>query len=112
MLTRAKTTHIFGDTFVTGLEYEDLSTGEKKSLTLDGIFVTIGAIPNTEPVSQLVPLDEQGAVVADRYGKTSVEGFFAAGDVTDTRDAQIVVAAGQACSAALSVDDYLSRNKF
>ena len=50
-----------------------------------------------------------GAIPADRYGITSVSGFFAAGDVTDIRDAQIIVAAGHGCSAALSAGDYISR---
>lgn len=106
----AKTTAIRGQTLVNSLIYEDTATGEEKTLSVEGIFVTIGAIPNTEPVKDLVELTSFGAVVADRYGTTNIPGFFAAGDVTDIRDAQIVVAAGQGCSAALSVSDYLSRH--
>lgn len=94
---------------VSGLEYEDMKTGEKKTLAVQGVFVAIGAIPNTEPVRGLVTLDKFGAIVADRYGATNVPGLFAAGDVTDIRDAQIVVAAGHGCSAALSAGDFLSR---
>lgn len=111
ILYKAKTSKIMGEAMVSGLEYEDLTSGEKKQLAIEGVFVTIGAIPNTEPVKELVKLDEFGAVVADRYGKTNVPGFFAAGDVTDIRDAQIVVAAGHGCSAALSAGDYLSRRE-
>lgn len=111
IITQAKTSSIMGENFVTGLEYEDLRTGEKKPLPVEGVFVTIGSTPNTQPVKDLVKLDRWGAVVADRYGRTDVAGFFAAGDVTDIRDAQIVVAAGQGCSAALSVADYLSRTR-
>lgn len=109
IITKAKTQSISGDKFVTGLTYQDLRSGKTETIALDAVFVTIGAIPNTEPVKSLVELDSFGAIVADRYGKTNVPGFFAAGDVTNIRDAQIVVAAGQGCSAALSAGDYLAR---
>lgn len=108
IIYNATTTKIEGDTMITTLHYEDASK-EAKNIAVQGVFVTIGAIPNTDPVKDLVPLDKSGAVEADRYGKTSLEGFFAAGDVTDIRDAQIVVAAGHGCSAALSASDYLNR---
>lgn len=110
IILNAKTTKIEGETTVQSLEYENTQTGEKNTIPLEGIFVTIGTIPNTDPVKDLVELDKYGAIKADRYGKTTMEGFFAAGDVTDIRDAQIVVAAGHACSAALSAGDYLVRN--
>ncbi len=105
--TQAK--KIEGKDFVEGLVYEDTNTGEEKRLQVQAVFIHIGSIPNTDPVKHLVELDEFGAVKADRYGKTNVEGFFAAGDVTDIRDAQIVVAAGHGCSAALTAGDYLVR---
>lgn len=106
----AKTTRIAGENLVSSLTFLDTVSGEEKTLSVSGVFVTIGAIPNTTPVKDLVALDSFGAIIADRYGKTNVPGFFAAGDVTDIRDAQIVVAAGHACSAALSAGDYLSRH--
>lgn len=109
ILYRAQTQKIEGGMFVEKLHYTDLTNGQEKSIPVSGIFVTIGAIPNTEPVKGLVDLDAFGAIKADRYGVTTIPGFFAAGDVTDIRDAQIVVAAGQGCSAALSAGDYLSR---
>ncbi len=109
ILYKAKTAKITGGMTVEQLTYEDVTSGESKTLNVQGIFVAIGAIPNTQPVKELVQLDALGAVVADRYGVTSVPGLFAAGDVTDIRDAQIVVAAGHGCSAALSAGDYLSR---
>jgi len=111
IILSAKTVAITGEKMVTGLEYENVKTGDRKSVTVDGVFVSIGTVPNSELVADLVELDEYGAVVADRYGKTSVAGFFAAGDVTNTRDAQIVVAAGHGCSAALSAGEYLVRGK-
>lgn len=104
-----QTTRIEGANTVQELVYKDLKTGAEKSLAVDAVFVAIGAIPNTEPVRNFVVLDEFGAIISDQYGKTSVDGFFAAGDVTNIRDAQIVVAAGHGCSAALSAADYISR---
>lgn len=109
IITNTKTTKITGDGLVTGLTYADKATNEEHTLDVQGIFVAIGAIPNTEPVKDLLELDPVRAIPADRYGITSVPGFFAAGDVTTIRDAQIIVAAGQGCSAALSAGDYLSR---
>lgn len=109
VLYSAESTAVAGSTMVESLTYKNRASGESKQLAVQGVFVTIGSIPNTEPVKDLLPFDRLGAIVADRYGVTSVPGFFAAGDVTDVRDAQIVVAAGQGCSAALSAGDYLSR---
>jgi len=107
---QAKTTKIAGGAMMESLTYADGKTGQEVTLPVTGAFVAIGAIPNTDPVKNLVALDKFGAIVADRYGTTNVPGFFAAGDVTDIRDAQIVVAAGHGCSAALSAGDYLSRS--
>lgn len=109
IIYNAKTVSIAGSVMVEKLTYDDTKTNQEKTLNVQGIFITIGAIPNTDPVKNLVAIDQFGAIKADRYGVTSVPGFFAAGDVTDVRDAQIVVAAGQGCSAALSAGDYLSR---
>ncbi len=109
IIYNAKTTGITGETFVQSLTYTDKTTNEEKTLPITGVFVAIGAIPNTQPVHNLIELNNMKAIPADRYGVTSVPGFFAAGDVTDIRDAQIVVAAGHGCSAALSAGDYLSR---
>lgn len=109
IITNTKTTAISGNTLVAGLTYKDTTTDTNNILSVQGIFVAIGAIPNTQPVKDFVQLDNMGAIEADRYGVTNVPGFFAAGDVTNIRDAQIVVAAGHGCSAALSAGDYLSR---
>lgn len=109
VLTETNTTKVEGSVLVESLSYTTKTSEEEKKLDVQGVFVTIGAIPNTDPVKDLVDLNEFGAVIADRYGKTSEAGFFAAGDVTDIRDAQIVVAAGHGCSAALSAGDYIDR---
>lgn len=109
VIVSAKTVKIIGNKSVEGLEYEDLTSGARKTLPVEGVFVTIGATPNTAPVRELVKLNDWGAIIADRYGITDLAGFFAAGDVTNVRDAQIVVAAGHGCSAALSAGDYIAR---
>jgi NADH-dependent peroxiredoxin subunit F len=106
---RAKTAQITGDGMVSGLKYIEEESGHEKEIAVQGVFVAIGAIPNSKMVADLVKLDEFGAVIADRYGLTNMTGLFAAGDVTNIRDAQIVVAAGHGCSAALSAGDYLAR---
>ena len=110
IIYNARTTTITGDVMVEQLAYQD-QDGNEHTLAVNGVFVTIGAIPNTDPVKELVELNDYGAVVADRYAQTNVDGFFAAGDVTDIRDAQIVVAAGHGCSATLSAGDYLARQQ-
>lgn len=109
IVMNTKTTKITGAIMVQELTYEDTQTNKETTIAVQGIFVAIGAIPNTLPVKDFVKLDTLGAIETDRYGVTSVPGFFAAGDVTNIRDAQIVVAAGHGCSAALSAGDYLSR---
>ena len=109
ILYSTKTTAISGGTLVEGLTYEEKITGKQETLAVEGIFVTIGANPNTAPVKDLIELNKLSAIPADRYAVTSVAGFFGAGDVTDIRDAQIIVAAGHGCSAALSAGDYISR---
>ena len=111
IILEAQTKRIGGNPVVQSLEYANIKTGKTKTLDLEGVFVAIGAIPNSQPVANLVKLNELGAIPADRYGRTDIEGFLAAGDVTDIRDAQIVVAAGHGCSAALSAGDFLVRNR-
>ncbi len=112
IIYNTKTTAIVGETMVKGLKYTTKDNPEEVEIPVEAIFITIGSIPNTKPVTGLVELDKFGGIVADRYGKTNVEGFFAAGDVTNIRDAQIVVAAGHGCSAALSAGEYISRTTF
>ncbi len=106
IIYQAKATEVKGEAMVEKLKYE--VEGKEEEIKVSGIFVSIGAIPNSDPVKDLVETDKHGAIVADRYGNTSVEGFFAAGDVTNSRDYQIIVSAGQGCSAALSAGQYLA----
>ncbi|MDU3182912.1 MAG: alkyl hydroperoxide reductase subunit F [Staphylococcus lugdunensis] len=108
--TNARTTKVLGDDHVTGIQYEDMSTNEIKELTLDGIFVQIGLVPNTAWLGNAVELNERKEIVTDRNNQTNVPGIFAAGDVTDQKNKQIIISMGSGANAALNAFDYLIRN--
>ncbi len=94
---------------VTGLVYEDRTTGDEHTVELDGIFVQIGLLPNTEWLEGTVELSPRGEIVIDDRGATSVPGVFAAGDCTTVPYKQIVIAMGAGSTAALSAFDHLIR---
>uniref|UniRef100_UPI0005B4323B FAD-dependent oxidoreductase n=1 Tax=Staphylococcus aureus TaxID=1280 RepID=UPI0005B4323B len=100
--TNAKTTEVVGEDHVTGIRYEDMSTGEEHLLNLDGIFVQIGLLPNTSWLKDAVELNERGEIVIDRNNNTNVPGIFAAGDVTDQKNKQIIISMGAGANAALN----------
>lgn len=106
-LYNAKTLEIFGDKMVTGIKLE--KDREQKILDVQGVFVEIGYVANSDLVANLVELNKQGEVVVDEHCKTNVPGIFAAGDVSNAPYKQIVVAAGDGAKAALSAYEYLSR---
>jgi alkyl hydroperoxide reductase subunit F len=97
-----------GDKFMTGVKVKDKESGEEFFVEGAGLFVEIGYLPNSEIFSDLLELNERKEIVVDRYGKTSVEGIYAAGDVTDTPYKQIIMAAGDGAKCALAVNDYLN----
>ncbi len=106
----AKTKEILGDgKFVTGLKYEQ--EGEEKQIDVQGVFVQIGRMPNTDLVKNLVEIDEHGHIVIDCSTKTSVKGVFAAGDCASGHEYQYVIAAGQGCMALLKAAKYLAGKK-
>ena len=108
--TRAQTTEITGDgERVNGLEYTDRASGQSHRLELEGVFVQIGLVPNTEWLKGTVELSRFGEIVVDDRGATNVPGVFAAGDVTTTPFKQIVIAAGDGSKAALGAFDHLIR---
>ncbi len=94
---------------VTALIYEGRATGESHTVELDGIFVQIGLLPNTEWLTDSMELSERGEIVIDHRGQTSVPGVFAAGDATTVPYKQIVIALGAGSTAALSAFDHLIR---
>ena len=101
---------IIGDreTAVTGAKVKDVKTGEVKEVECGGVFLALGHTPNTELVMGQLELDAKGYLVANgRSALTSVEGVFAAGDVTDSRYRQAVTAAGMGCMAALDAQRFL-----
>jgi alkyl hydroperoxide reductase subunit F len=99
---------ILGDKFVTGLKYEDSKTKEIKELPLEGVFVEIGSVPNSEVVKNLVELDQWGQVKIDsKHASTSQPGIFAAGDITDDPYKQNNISAGDAVKAALAAYSYI-----
>ena len=106
-LYNAKTLEILGDKMVTGIKLE--KDREQKILDVQGVFVEIGYVANSDLVANLVELNKQGEVVVDEHCKTNVPGIFAAGDVSNAPYKQIVVAAGDGAKAALSAYEYLSR---
>jgi alkyl hydroperoxide reductase subunit F len=115
--TNAQTTEITGvnsegvDTGkVTGLKYKDRATGEEHLVKLEGVFVQIGLVPNTEWLKGTVELSKFGEIVVDAKGHTNVPGVFAAGDCTTVPYKQIVIAAGDGAKAALSAFDHLIRH--
>ena len=106
----AQTTEITGDgSKVNGLGYKDRVSGEAKHIALEGVFVQIGLVPNTEWLKGTVELSRYGEIVVDAKGHTNVAGVFAAGDCTTVPYKQIVIAAGEGAKAALSAFDHLIR---
>ena len=112
IILNAETTEIVGEKFMTGLKYKNRVSGEEKLLTLDGVFVEIGSIPNSEMVKDLVELDKYGQVVIDsKHASTSHPGIYAAGDITDDPYKQNNISAGDAVKAALSAYNYLLKKQ-
>jgi alkyl hydroperoxide reductase subunit F len=109
VFTNAQTTEITGDQKVDGLVYKDRATGELKKVALEGVFIQIGLVPNTDWLKGVVELTKHGEIVVDARGQTSVPGVFAAGDVTTVPFKQIIIAAGDGAKAALGAFDHLIR---
>ncbi|WP_426573871.1 alkyl hydroperoxide reductase subunit F [Aquihabitans sp. McL0605] len=106
----ALTTEVLGDgAQVTGLTYTDRATDSSHTVDLDGIFVQIGLLPNTEWLEGTIELSPRGEIVIDDRGQTSIPGVFAAGDCTTVPYKQIVIAMGAGATAALSAFDHLIR---
>ncbi len=94
---------------VTTLRYEDRASGEIHDIALEGIFVQIGLLPNTDWLKGTIDLSPRGEIVIDAKGETSMPGVFAAGDCTTVPYKQIIIAMGEGAKASLSSFDYLIR---
>lgn len=110
VIVSARTTAMLGNgETLSGLTYEDRTTGQVHQLALEGAFVQIGLLPNTEWLDGTVALSPRGEIEVDERGHTSVPGVFAAGDCTTVPFKQIVIAMGTGSTAALSAFDHLVR---
>ena len=107
---QAQTTEITGSGgTVNGIGFTDRASGEKKHVELEGVFVQIGLVPNSEWLKGTMELTKHGEIVVDARGQTSVPGVFAAGDVTTVPFKQIIIATGDGAKAALGAFDHLIR---
>ncbi len=105
-----QTKEITGTDLVNGISFIDRETQKETHIPLDGVFVQIGLVPNTEFVGDLVERSKFGEIIVDGHGATNVKGVFAAGDCTNSVYKQIIIAMGSGANAALGAFDYLIRN--
>jgi alkyl hydroperoxide reductase subunit F len=111
VITQALSTEVSGDgKKVNGLVYTDRKSGQGHRIDLEGIFVQIGLLPNSDWLKGTIALSARGEIEIDARGETSLPGVFAAGDVTTVPYKQIVIAMGEGSKAALSAFDYLIRS--
>jgi alkyl hydroperoxide reductase subunit F len=111
VILQAQTTEVTGDgSKVNGLRYTDRVSGEGRHIELEGIFVQIGLLPNTDWLKGSIELSSRGEIITGRHQDTSVAGVFAAGDVTDVPYKQIIIAMGEGAKAALGAFDHLIRS--
>ncbi|CAM3615984.1 alkyl hydroperoxide reductase subunit F [Brevibacillus invocatus] len=110
VITNAQTTEITGTDKVNGISYMDRDTKEVHHVELQGVFVQIGLVPNTDWLGDTLERTRMGEIVVDKHGATSLPGVFAAGDCTDSPYKQIIISMGSGANAALGAFDYLIRN--
>ncbi len=111
VITGAPISAIRGDgQKVTALDYRDRQSGESYSLELEGVFIQVGLLPNSEWLKDSLLLNPRGEIQVDDHGRTSVAGVFAAGDVTTVPYKQIVIAIGEGAKASLAAFDHLIRS--
>ncbi|KGM46017.1 alkyl hydroperoxide reductase subunit F [Neobacillus niacini] len=110
VITNAQTKEITGTDKVNGITYINRETGAEKHIELQGIFVQIGLVPNTDWLGDTLERTRFGEIVVDKHGATNIPGVFAAGDCTDSAYKQIIISMGSGATAALGAFDYLIRN--
>ena len=109
MFLEHEVVEIKGGNFVEGIKIRDLQSKQEKELEVGGIFIEIGLIPNSELIKEVVTLNRIGEIEVNYANETAMPGLFAAGDVTNVPEKQIVVAAGEGAKAALQAQRYLQR---
>jgi len=111
VLTNVQVKEITGTERVDGIVYAERDSGNVRRIDLQGVFVQIGLVPNTDWLEGAVERNRIGEIVTDRRGATSLPGVFAAGDCTDSPYKQIVISMGSGATAALGAFDYLIRQR-
>lgn len=111
VMMSAETVRITGEGKVTGVEYKEKGNKETKTVEVDGVFVHIGVIPNSDTVKALGVLNTAGFVEVDTLMQTRVPGFFAAGDITAVPYQQIAIATGHGVTALLTAQNFLNKQK-
>lgn len=110
IIEQAQIQEITGTDKVNGVTYKDRKTNEEHQIELQGVFVQIGTIPNTEWLRGSIELSRNGEVIVDKSGSTNIPGVYAAGDCTDSKFKQIIISMGSGATAALGAFEYLIRN--
>jgi len=110
VLKNVQTKEITGTDKVDGISYVDRETGEEHHIELQGVFVQIGLVPNTDWLGDTVERTRFGEIIVDKHGATNIPGVFAAGDCTDSAYKQIIISMGSGATASLGAFDYLIRN--
>src|SRR5690625_3004061 len=110
VITNAATEEIYGSDKVEGIRYKDRETGETHDIALQGVFVQIGLVPNTEWLKGTVDMNKFGEIIVDEHNMTNMPGVFAAGDCTNSAYKQIIISMGSGATASLGAFDYLIRN--
>ncbi|PUU89654.1 NAD(P)/FAD-dependent oxidoreductase [Halanaerobium sp.] len=103
-----QTTEIKGEQKVESIRIKNLNTGKERELNVKAIFIEIGLIPNTGFICEDLKINQVNEIIIDQNNQTSIEGIFAAGDVTDIKDKQIIISAAEGAKAALRANEYLS----
>lgn len=107
VMLETKIKSVKGEKLMSSIDIEN--NGQEKNLKIDGLFVEIGYLPNSDFIKNTVKLNDKGEIIIDNLNKTSENGIFAAGDVTDVQFKQIVISAGEGAKAALSANDYINK---
>lgn len=110
VLKNVQTKEFTGTDKIDGITYLERDTGEVKHIELEGIFVQIGLVPNTDWLGESIERNKIGEIIVNNHGATNIPGVFAAGDCTNTPYKQIIISMGSGASAALGAFDYLIRN--
>ena len=110
VLKNVMTKEVTGTDKVNGISYEERDTGAIKHIELQGVFVQIGLVPNTDWLGDMVERTRMGEIVVNSHGATNIPGVFAAGDCTNSAYKQIIISMGSGATAALGAFDYLIRS--